>query len=85
MPPKRKIKHLQGSCGEIFSSPVCNFAHLFRHSVSDPLQVGRVSLINGQADDLGHFIRMIRPAEKDQLCDHLPHLSHVMPEDNYCM
>lgn len=35
-------------------------APLLRYSFSNPLQVGRVALVDGEADDLGHFIRMIR-------------------------
>lgn len=33
---------------------------LLRDNVSYPLEVGRVALVNRQADDLGHLIRMIR-------------------------
>lgn len=36
---------------------------LLRDDVSYPLQVGRVALVDRQADDLGHFIRMIRAGE----------------------
>lgn len=33
---------------------------LLRNNVSDPLEVGRVALVNRQADDLGHFVRVVR-------------------------
>lgn len=34
-------------------------AFSFGHHVTNPLQVRRVSLVDGQADDLGHFIWMV--------------------------
>lgn len=58
---------------ENFFHPVCDFAQLFRYNVSNPLQVGRISLIDGQTNDLGHFVRMIRPAGGNHLGDYLSH------------
>lgn len=37
---------------------------LLRNNVSDPLEVGRVALVNRQADDLGHFVRVVRAKQE---------------------
>lgn len=54
----------------------------FRNCVTNPLQVRRVSLVDGQADDLGHFIWMVWPAlnthgerQSEEAC---------LPERMYC-
>lgn len=36
----------------------------FGYGVSDPFEVGRVALLDGQADDLGHLVRMVGAGEK---------------------
>lgn len=37
---------------------------LLRYNVSDPFKVWRVALVDGQADDLGHLVRMVRAGQK---------------------
>lgn len=38
---------------------------LLRDYFPYPLEVGRVALVNRQADDLGHLVRMVRAEEKN--------------------
>lgn len=49
------------SVNQLFQSSVS--PSLLGDNVSYPLQVGRVALVDRQADDLGHFVRMVRAAE----------------------
>lgn len=39
---------------------------LLGDNVSYPLEVGRVALVNRQADDLGHLVRMVGAGENNE-------------------